>query len=252
MQRQDFWYNPDAQSAGAIPTGCRAGQFLFLSAQIPVDLETGALVRYPWDLLTWNTELLKDDSTFFPLGSIDETANCASSAEFVERDRIHIAAGVRIGAGAIIDAIKYRKERLLEVAKAVVEACKKPSDFKFLYDVNASIKDKIHAIATKIYNADGVSYEATAEKQIAAYEKAGFDKLPMCMAKTHLSISHDPLVKGAPSGFTMPVREVRASVGAGFIYPLIGSMSTMPGLATYPAYMKIDLDPDTGEIKGLS
>ena len=102
------------------------------------------------------------------------------------------------------------------------------------------------------YSAADVAYEPLAEEQIANYERAGFGNLPICMAKTHLSIGHDPTVKGAPSGYTLPVREVRASVGAGFIYPLIGSMSTMPGLATYPAYMKIDLDPETGEIEGLS
>jgi len=138
----------------------------------------------------------------------------------------------------------------VDLAKAVVEACEKPSDFKFLYDVNASIKDKIHAIATKIYNADGVSYEATAEKQIAAYEKAGFDKLPMCMAKTHLSISHDAKLKGVPSGFTLPIREIRASVGAGFLYPLCGAMRTMPGLPSVPAFTKVDLDKD-GRVVGM-
>ena len=139
-----------------------------------------------------------------------------------------------------------------DLAEAVVAACEKPSDFKFLYPLEWSIKQKIEHIAKVFYSAADVTYEPLAEEQIANYERAGFGKLPICMAKTHLSISHDPLVKGAPSGFTMPVREVRASVGAGFIYPLIGSMSTMPGLATYPAYMKIDLDPETGEIKGLS
>ena len=91
-----------------------------------------------------------------------------------------------------------------------------------------------------------------AEEQIARYEEAGFGKLPICMAKTHLSLSHDPTLKGVPTGFTFPVREVRASVGAGFIYPLIGKMSTMPGLATEAAYLKIDLDLETGKIVGLS
>ena len=97
-----------------------------------------------------------------------------------------------------------------------------------------------------------MSYDSVAEAQIASYERAGFGGLPICMAKTHLSLSHDPVLKGVPVGFIVPVREVRASAGAGFIYPLIGKMSTMPGLATYPAYMNIDLDPETGEIKGLS
>ncbi|MBN1639687.1 MAG: formate--tetrahydrofolate ligase [Anaerolineae bacterium] len=138
------------------------------------------------------------------------------------------------------------------LAEAVVAACDKPSDFKFLYPLEWTIKQKIEHIAKTIYNAGEVAYEPLAEQQIASYERAGFGGLPICMAKTHLSLGHDPTVKGAPSGYTLPVREVRASVGAGFIYPLIGNMSTMPGLATYPAYMNIDLDPETGEIKGLS
>ncbi len=139
-----------------------------------------------------------------------------------------------------------------KLAEAVVEACEQPNDFEFLYPLDWSIKQKIEHIAKEIYSASDVTYTELAEQQIANYEKAGFGNLPICMAKTHLSISHDPTVKGAPSGFTLPVREVRASVGAGFIYPLIGTMSTMPGLATYPAYMKIDLDLETGKIVGLS
>lgn len=137
-----------------------------------------------------------------------------------------------------------------KLAEAVVAACEKPSDFKFLYPLDWSIKQKIKKIAVDIYGADGVSYEPLAEKQIADYERAGFGNLPICMAKTHLSLSHDPRLKGAPTGFTVPVREVRASVGAGFIYPLIGTMSTMPGLATFPAFMKIDID-ENGETVGL-
>jgi methylenetetrahydrofolate dehydrogenase (NADP+)/methenyltetrahydrofolate cyclohydrolase/formyltetrahydrofolate synthetase len=137
-----------------------------------------------------------------------------------------------------------------KLAEAVVAACKKPSSFDFLYPLDWSIKEKIKKISTDIYGADGVSYEPLAEKQIADYERAGFGKLPICMAKTHLSLSHDPNLKGQPTGFTVPVREVRASVGAGFIYPLIGTMSTMPGLATHPAFMSIDID-ENGEITGL-
>ena len=139
-----------------------------------------------------------------------------------------------------------------KLAEAVVAACEKPSNFEFLYPLEWSIKEKIEHIAKKIYGADGVSYEPLAEEQIANYEKAGFGNLPICMAKTHLSLSHDPTLKGVPTGFIVPVREVRASVGAGFIYPLIGKMSTMPGLATAAAYLKIDLDLETGKIVGLS
>lgn len=137
-----------------------------------------------------------------------------------------------------------------DLAQAVVDACEKPSDFKFLYDLDLPIKDKIEIICKEIYNADGVTYEPLAEKQIKSYEANGFGNLPMCMAKTHLSISHDPSLKNAPSGFTVSVREVRASVGAGFIYPLLGEMRTMPGLGTRPAYMSVDIDED-GRIMGL-
>ena len=139
-----------------------------------------------------------------------------------------------------------------KLAEAVVAACEKPSEFKFLYPLEWSIKEKIEHIAKEIYGADGVSYEPLAEEQIAIYERAGFGDLPICMAKTHLSLSHDPTLKGVPTGYTLPVREVRASVGAGFIYPLIGTMSTMPGLATHPAFMDIDIDLGTGKIVGLS
>jgi methylenetetrahydrofolate dehydrogenase (NADP+)/methenyltetrahydrofolate cyclohydrolase/formyltetrahydrofolate synthetase len=138
-----------------------------------------------------------------------------------------------------------------KLAEAVVEACEQAGNFEFLYPLEWSIKEKIEKIAKDIYGADGVSYEPLAEEQIATYERAGFGGLPICMAKTHLSLSHDPQLKGVPTGFTVPVREVRASVGAGFIYPLIGKMSTMPGLATHAAFMDIDLDLETGKILGL-
>ncbi|GAB4436292.1 MAG: formate--tetrahydrofolate ligase [Anaerolineae bacterium] len=139
----------------------------------------------------------------------------------------------------------------MELAEAVVAACEKPGDFRFLYPLEWGIKQKIEKIATDIYGADGVTFEAAAEKQIRSFEKAGFGNLPICMAKTHLSISHDPGLKGRPSGFVVPVREVRASVGAGFIYPLLGEMRTMPGLPSRPAFMDIDIDFDTGKIVGL-
>ena len=141
-------------------------------------------------------------------------------------------------------------EGAAKLAEAVVAACEKPSNFEFLYPLDWSIKEKINKISVDIYGADSVTYEPLAEKQIENYERAGFGNLPICMAKTHLSLSHDPTLKGAPTGFAVPVREVRASVGAGFILPLLGKMSTMPGLATHPAFMDIDLDEE-GEVVGL-
>ncbi|MBC8390614.1 MAG: formate--tetrahydrofolate ligase [Actinobacteria bacterium] len=137
-----------------------------------------------------------------------------------------------------------------ELAEAVVRAAEKPSEFKFLYPLDWPIKKKIETIAEKIYGADGVDYSAEAEKKIDLYTKQGFDKLPMCMAKTHLSLSHDPNLKGRPTGFRIPVRDVRASVGAGFLYPILGEMRTMPGLPKVPAGTKVDIDDD-GNIVGL-
>ena len=139
----------------------------------------------------------------------------------------------------------------VELAEAVAEAAEEPSDFRFLYDIDASLRDKIETVARRVYGADGVSYTAVATKQIDTYEAAGFGRLPVCIAKTHLSISSDPALKGAPTGWTLPVREVRASAGAGFVYPICGDMRTMPGLSAQPAAARIDLD-DQGEIVGLS
>jgi methylenetetrahydrofolate dehydrogenase (NADP+)/methenyltetrahydrofolate cyclohydrolase/formyltetrahydrofolate synthetase/formate--tetrahydrofolate ligase len=138
-----------------------------------------------------------------------------------------------------------------ELAEAVVAACEKPSNFNFLYPLEWSIKQKIEKIASAIYGAAGVVYEPLAEQQIKSFEAAGFGNLPICMAKTHLSISHDPALKGRPTGFTVPVREVRASAGAGFIYPLLGTMRTMPGLPSKPAFMDVDIDFATGKVVGL-
>ncbi len=137
-----------------------------------------------------------------------------------------------------------------ELAEAVAEACEKPSDFKLLYPDEVSIKEKIEAIATKVYGADGVDYDRVAEQKIETFTKWGLDKLPICMAKTHLSLSHDSKLKGRPTGFRVPVRDIRPSVGAGFLYPLLGNFSTMPGLPSKPAALKVDIDKD-GKVVGL-
>jgi formate--tetrahydrofolate ligase len=148
----------------------------------------------------------------------------------------HFAEG---GAGAV------------ELADAVAEATEEPTEFRFLYPEEASLREKIETIATKVYGADGVAYDMKASQQLDSYEKNGFGRLPVCMAKTHLSISSDPTLVGAPKGWTLPVREVRASVGAGFIYPLCGEMRTMPGLSLTPAATRVDID-ENGEVVGLS
>jgi formate--tetrahydrofolate ligase len=138
-----------------------------------------------------------------------------------------------------------------ELAEVVAEAAEQPTRFRFLYPDEMNLRDKIETVATKVYGADRVEYDLAASRQITSYEQAGFGHLPVCIAKTHLSISSDPKLKGAPTGWTMPVREVRASVGAGFIYPLCGDMRTMPGLSSSPAAARIDID-EHGEIVGLS
>jgi formate--tetrahydrofolate ligase len=138
-----------------------------------------------------------------------------------------------------------------ELAEAVDEAASEPSSFHFLYSSDASLREKIETVATKIYGADSVEYYPPAAEQIDSYERNGFGKLSVCIAKTHLSISSDPKLKGAPTGWKLPVREVRASVGAGFVYPICGDMRTMPGLPSSPNAVRIDID-DKGEIVGLS
>ena len=138
-----------------------------------------------------------------------------------------------------------------ELAHAVAEAAEEESNFQVLYPDEMSLRDKITTVAQKVYGADGAEFSAAANKQIDNYEANGFGNLPVCIAKSHLSLSHDPNLKGAPTGWTLPVREVRASVGAGFVYPICGDMRTMPGLGKTPALQTIDIDAD-GNIVGLS
>ncbi len=139
----------------------------------------------------------------------------------------------------------------IELAEAVVEAASEQSSFHFLYPDDMSLRDKIETIATKIYGAGSIEYQKDAAAQLDSYERNGFGRLGVCVAKTHLSISSDPALKGAPTGWQMRVREVRASVGAGFIYPICGDMRTMPGLPSHPNAARIDID-EKGDIVGLS
>jgi formyltetrahydrofolate synthetase len=139
----------------------------------------------------------------------------------------------------------------IELAEAVTQAAEKTNHFEFLYPLDWSIKQKIEIIAKKIYGADGVDYMPEAEAKIELYTRLGYDKLPMNMAKTHLSLTHDPTLKGRPTGWRLPIRDIRASVGAGFLYPLCGSMRTMPGLPTRPVFYDVDLDLKTGKVVGL-
>lgn len=137
------------------------------------------------------------------------------------------------------------------LAEAVVKACEQPKDFKLLYPDEASVEDKMTAIAKAMYGADGIEISELAAQKIAHFTKLGWDRLPICMAKTQMSLSHDPKLLNAPTGFKIPVRDIRASVGAGFLYALCGSMLTMPGLPSHPAFENVDVDAETGVVRGL-
>nr|XP_033794457.1 monofunctional C1-tetrahydrofolate synthase, mitochondrial isoform X2 [Geotrypetes seraphini] len=139
----------------------------------------------------------------------------------------------------------------VDLAQAVKEASNQKSNFRFLYSLELPIVEKIRSIAQKIYGAQDIELSPTAQSKIDVCTCQGFGNLPICMAKTHLSLSHQPEKKGVPTGFILPISDVRASIGAGFIYPLVGSMSTMPGLPTRPCFYDIDLDPVTEQVKGL-
>jgi formate--tetrahydrofolate ligase len=161
-------------------------------------------------------------------------------------------AALEAGASAAVPATHFAHggEGATDLSHALVEATQQPSDFRFLYSLEMSLKDKIRTIATECYGASDVEYAPEAEAKLSAYTELGYGGLPICMAKTHLSLSHDPKLKGRPTGFTLPVRDVRLSAGAGFVYPLCGSMMTMPGLPSDPAGAHIDID-EQGNIVGL-
>ncbi len=138
----------------------------------------------------------------------------------------------------------------VELAEAVVEATAEPGRFQMLYGDDATLRQKIETVATDVYGADGVDYLPAAASQLDRYEQAGFGRLPVCIAKTHLSLSSDPKLRGAPRGWRLPVREARANVGAGFVYLVSGDMRTMPGLSSSPAAERIDIDGN-GDVVGL-
>ncbi|KAF5380980.1 hypothetical protein D9615_003959 [Tricholomella constricta] len=137
------------------------------------------------------------------------------------------------------------------LAEAVIATCEGPSNFKYLYDLNLSIEEKISVISKEIYGADGIELSDLARKQVETYTRQGYGNLPICMAKTQYSFSHDAKLKNVPTGFTIPITAVRLSAGAGFLYPLLGDMQTMPGLGTRPGFWEVGLDPESGDVVGL-
>jgi formyltetrahydrofolate synthetase len=176
------------------------------------------------------------------------TSDTAAEIEVVKK------AAMEAGAEAVAMSNVWAKggEGGAELAEAVIAACEKPNNFRFLYPDEMSIKEKIETIAREIYRAEEVTYTPEAEDRIKLFTNMGLSHLPLCMAKTHLSFTHDPAIKGTPRGWSLPITDVRASVGAGFLFPLCGTMRTMPGLPTRPVFTDIDIDPKTGKVLGLS
>ena len=158
-----------------------------------------------------------------------------------------------VGADYAVPANHWARggEGAKDLAEAVIEACKDESEFKFLYELHQPLVKKIETIAKEMYGADGIELSEEAQAEIDRYEAQGYGGLPICMAKTALSLSDDPSKKGVPTGFTLPIRNVRLSAGASFVFPLVGDMSTMPGFSTRPGYYDVDLNPETGDIEGL-
>ncbi|MCJ1356372.1 MAG: tetrahydrofolate synthase [Icmadophila ericetorum] len=139
----------------------------------------------------------------------------------------------------------------VDLARGVIAASEKPKNFKFLYSLDGNVQERIERIGKIMYGAEKVEFSELAQKKVDTYEKQGFGNLPICIAKTQYSLSHNPSLKGAPTGFTVPIRDVRLAVGAGYLYALAADIQTIPGLPTAPGYLKVDVDPVTGEIDGL-
>jgi formate--tetrahydrofolate ligase len=162
---------------------------------------------------------------------------------------LEIAAGAGARA-AVCTHFANGGQGAVELAEAVVEAAEEPSEFRMLYELDTPLKKKIETIAHDVYGAAGVDYAPRAASDLERLEHAGFGGLPICIAKTHLSLSSDPSLRGAPTGWRLPVQRATASAGAGFIYVLSGEMRTMPGLSSHPAAEAIDID-ENGDIVGL-
>ncbi|OQU95141.1 hypothetical protein CLAIMM_01386 [Cladophialophora immunda] len=175
-----------------------------------------------------------DTDTEAELKVIEEEALAAGAEAAVPAN--HWAEG---GSGAV------------DLAKAVIAASSKPKDFQFLYGLDGTVQERIEKIGKDMYGAGKVEFSELAQKKVDMYTRQGFGNLPICIAKTQYSLSHDPALKGAPTGFTVPIRDVRLAVGAGYLYALAADIQTIPGLPTAPGYLNVDVDPETGEIDGL-
>jgi formate--tetrahydrofolate ligase len=242
---------PDAAVLVATVRALKAhsGRFRIVAGR---PLPEALLAENPDDVLAGGANLIKQIENVKAFGVSPVVAINAfptdHPSEFEAIRRLAAESGARV---ALCTHFSDGGAGATDLAEAVVEACAEPSTFELLYPSSATLREKIETVATRIYGAGRVEYSAAAGKQLDLYERNGFGGLPVCIAKTHLSISADATLKGAPTGHTLTVREARASVGAGFVYPICGDMRTMPGLGTAPAAAMIDLDAN-GDIVGLS
>ncbi|HZM56109.1 MAG TPA: formate--tetrahydrofolate ligase [Acidimicrobiales bacterium] len=215
-------------------------------------LPPAMLEENPGEVLAGGSNLRKQIENVLLFGVTPVVAVNAFSEDFAsEHNAIREVAesmGVR---SAVTTNFRDGGAGATELAEAVVAAAEEPGDFRFLYPTGASLREKIETIATDIYGADGADYLPGAARALDLFEANGFGDLPVCIAKTHLSISSDPSLRGAPTGWRLPVREVRVAAGAGFVYAICGDMRTMPGLSSHPAAEHIDID-ENGDVIGLS
>ena len=175
------------------------------------------------------------------------TSDTEKELELVKKMALELGAD----GAAVVECWAKGGEGALELAEEVLKAVEKPHEFKPLFDDDTPVREKIHILATKVHGADGVEYDPEADRKLKMFERIGFSPMTINIAKTHLSISHDPNWLGAPKGYKLPIRDIRASVGAGFYYPICGTMQTMPGLPSRPAFVDVDVDLETGLTKGL-
>lgn len=254
------FFNVKCRSAGLLPQvavlvvtvralKAHSGRFRIVAGQpLPAELlaESPATVRAGAENMIKHIEIVKSFGVN-PVVAINRFA-ADHDADIAEIEAIAREQGVR---SAVATHVVDGGPGAVELARAVVEASDDTSDFRYTYELDMDLEAKLEAVATQVYGADGIEIAPAAASQLRAFARAGYGNLPVLIAKTHLSISHDPKLKGAPTGWTLPIREVRLAAGAGYVYAIAGDMRTMPGLGASPAAQRIDIDED-GRIVGLS
>ncbi|HET7236848.1 MAG TPA: formate--tetrahydrofolate ligase [Actinomycetota bacterium] len=235
-----------APSAGVLVTTVRATKFHGGVAFDALGTEDLDAVRRGVENLAQHIAIVNE----YGLPCVVAVNNFPSDTEAEVKLMAELAGGAGAETVVVNRGFAHGGEGAIELAEAVVAACERPNGFRLLTPDGAPIREQVEAIATRLYGADGVDYLPQAEKDIARMEQLGFGNVPVCMAKTHLSLTHDPLMLNRPRGWRLPVRGVVPSAGAGFVVVLCGDMQRMPGLGRTPAFMNVDIDED-GRTVGL-